>query len=211
MSLRLDHFIYAGRDLDAMSAGFAQLSGVTPARGGRHPGLGTMNALASLGAEVYFELLSVDPTQSLRANMGARIDGLPYPRLLAYMLKGRELEAVQKTLLEHGIPADLFDASRDTPDGKTIRWRLLVPHDDPAANPLGDFVPKCIDWLDSVHPATTSVPGCSFESFEMGHPQAEALRSLLTALGANLKVERADRPYFRLRIQTPRGPLVLTG
>ena len=207
MSLRLDHFIYAGRELDPMMATFASLTGVTPAKGGRHPGLGTMNALASLGADVYFELLAIDPSQSLDNNMGARINALPYPRLFAYMLKGRELEAVRKTMLEHGISADLFDASRDTPDGKTIRWRLLVPHD----NPLGDFVPKCIDWLDSVHPATTSVPGCSFESFEMGHPQAQRLSSLLTALGANLSVEYADRPYFRLRIRTPKGPLVLTG
>ena len=207
MSLRLDHFIYAGRELEPMMATFEGLTGVTPAKGGRHPGLGTMNALASLGADVYFELLAIDPSQTLNNNMGARINALPYPRLFAYMLKGRELEVVRKALLEHGITADLFDASRDTLDGKTLRWRLLVPHE----NPFGDFVPKCIDWLDSVHPAGTSVPGCTFESFEMGHPQADRLRSLLGALGADLSVEYADRPYFRLRIRTPKGPLVLTG
>jgi Glyoxalase-like domain len=207
VSLRLDHFIYAGCDLDSMIAAFASLTGTTPAKGGRHPGLGTMNALASLGPDVYFELLAVDPSQSQEGNMGGRIAALAYPRLFAYMLKGRELESVRQALLEHGITADLFDASRNTLDGKTLRWRLLVPHD----NPLGDFVPKCIDWLDSVHPATTSVPGCTFESFEMGHPQADRLRSLLAALGAKLSVERADRPYFRLRIRTPNGPLVLTG
>ena len=207
MSLKLDHFIYAGRELDPLMATFAQLTGVTPAKGGRHPGLGTMNALASLGTDVYFELLAIDPSQLLSNNMGARINALAYPRLFAYMLKGRELETVREVLLEHGISADLFDASRQTLDGKLLRWRLLVPHE----NPFGDFVPKCIDWLDSVHPAGTSVPGCTFESFEMGHPQADGLRSLLTALDANLSVEYADRPYFRLRIRTPKGPLVLTG
>lgn len=82
-----------------------------------------------------------------------------------------------------------------------------MPHD----NPFGDIVPKCIDWLDTVHPATTSVPGCTFESFEMGHPDAEGLRSLLRAMGADLAVECADRPCFRRRIRTPKGPLVLTG
>ncbi|MCI4429065.1 MAG: VOC family protein [Burkholderiales bacterium] len=207
MSLSLDHVIYAGRDLEPLMSSFANLTGVTPAKGGRHPGMGTMNALASLGADVYFELLAIDPSQTLSGNMGARVNALPFPRLFAYMLKSRELEMVRKAMLEHGISADLFDASRETPDGKTLRWRLLVPHD----NPLGDFVPKCIDWLDSVHPATTSVPGCTFESFEMGHPQAQQLRSLLGALGANLSVERADRPYFKLRMRTPKGPLVLTG
>ena len=207
MSLELDHVIYAGRDLEPMMGEFARLTGMTPAMGGRHPGLGTMNALASLGTNVYFELLAVDPSQPPGDNWGARIDALPFPRLFGYMLRSRELEAVRKTLLRHGIGADLFDASRDTPEGKTLRWRLLVPHD----NPLGDFVPKCIDWLDTVHPATTTVPGCTFESFEMGHPRAEVLRSLLRALGAELAVEYADRPYFRLLIRTPKGPLVLTG
>jgi Glyoxalase-like domain len=166
-----------------------------------------MNALASLGADVYLELLAVDPSQPPGNSWGARINALPFPRVFAYMLKCRELEAVRKTLLQHGITTDLFDASRQTTDGRTLRWRLLVPHD----NPLSDFVPKCIDWLDTVHPATTSVPGCGFESFEMGHPQAEGLRALLRDLGAELAVERADRPYFKLRIRTPKGPLVLTG
>jgi Glyoxalase-like domain len=207
MSLKLDHFIYAGRELEPLMGEFAQLTGVTPGKGGRHPGLGTMNALASLGPDVYFELLAIDPSQTLANNMGERINALTHSRLFAYMLKGRELETVQKALLEHGITADLFDASRQTLDGKLLRWRLLVPHQ----NPFGDFVPKCIDWLDSVHPAGTSTPGCTFESFEMGHPRAQQLRSLLGALGANLAVEYADRPYFRLKIRTPNGPLVLTG
>jgi Glyoxalase-like domain len=207
MSLTLDHVIYAGRELEPMRREFAQLTGVAPAIGGRHPGLGTMNALASLGADVYFELLAVDPSQPPGDNWATRIAALPYPRLFGYMLKCRELEAAQNTLLQHGIGADLFDASRQTTDGRTLRWRLLVPHD----NPLSDFVPKCIDWLDTVHPATTSVPGCSFESFEMGHPQADSLRSLLHDLGADLAVEYADRPYFRLRIRTTKGPLILTG
>jgi hypothetical protein len=207
MSLTLDHVIYAGRELVPMMREFANLTGVTPAIGGRHPGLGTMNALASLGADVYFELLAVDPSQPPGDNWGARIAALALPRLFGYMLKCRELEVAQKTLLEHGIAADLFDASRQTQEGTTLRWRLLVPHD----NPFGDFVPKCIDWLDTVHPATTSVPGCSFESFEMGHPNADGLRSLLRALGSDLAVECADRPYLRLRIGTPRGRLILTG
>lgn len=207
MTATFDHFIYAGRDLDAISAQFEQLTGVAPGRGGRHPGMGTHNALASLGNEVYFELLAVDPTQKdkLQGTMGARIDALPAPRLFAYMLKAQDLAQQQKVLAGHGIGADLFDASRATPDGRTLRWRLLVPHD----NPFGDFVPKFIDWLDTTHPATTSKPGCTFESFEIGHPQAAQLRSLLTELGASVPVDISDRAHFRLAIASPKGRVVL--
>ena len=209
MAISLDHFIYAGRDLDSMSAQFEHLTGVAPGRGGRHPGLGTHNALASLGRDVYFELLAVDPEQkeNLQGTMGGRIDALPFPRLFAYMLKGRDLERQKKVLAQNGIGADLFDASRTTPDGRTLEWRLLVPHD----NAFGDLVPKFIDWLDTPHPATTSVPGCTFASFEIGHPDAARLKALLTELGASLSIERADRPYLRLRVETPNGTLTFTG
>jgi hypothetical protein len=207
MALRLDHFIYAGRDLDPLIAQFESLSGVAAGRGGRHPGLGTRNALASLGPDVYFELLAVDPEQPLDGTMGGRIEALPSPRLFAYMMKGQSLERQKEVLAHNGIGADLFDASRTTPDGRTLKWRLLVPHD----NPLGDFVPKFIDWLDTPHPSTTSVTGCTFDRFEIGHPDAAELGALLRALGANVTVERADRPYFRLRIDTPKGLLNLTG
>ena len=209
MTLRLDHFIYGGRDLDSMMAAFESLTGVKPGRGGRHPGLGTHNALASLGADVYFELLAVDPTQrdKLAGTMGGRIDAFETPRLFAYMLRGEALERQQAVLTRHGIGADLFDASRTTTDGRTLRWRLLVPHD----NAYGDLVPKFIDWQDTVHPATTSTPGCRFEGFELGHPEAERLNALLGELGADLKVERSDRPWLKLRLQTPKGPLALVG
>ncbi len=209
MPARLDHVIYAGRDLDELVAAFAALTGVTPARGGRHPGLGTHNALASLGDDVYFELLAVDPEQkaSLAGTLGGRIDALPAPRLFAYMLRCRDLERRQRVLERHGIASDLFDASRDTPDGRTLRWRLLVPHD----NPFGDFVPKFIDWLDTVHPATTSVRGCSVESFELGHPRSTELNALLVELGTGVLVERASQPCLHLRMQTPQGRVSFVG
>ena len=209
MTLRLDHFICGGRDLDSMMATFESLTGVKPGKGGRHPGLGTHNALASLGTDVYFELLAVDPTQreSLAGTMGGRIDAFAAPHIFAYMMKGQAMERQQEVLTRHGIGADLFDASRTTTDGRTLRWRLLVPHD----NAFGDCVPKFIDWLDTVHPATTSTPGCRFESFELGHPEAERLNALLGELGADLKADRTDRPWMRLRLQTPKGPLALVG
>jgi len=209
MSLTLDHFIYAGRDLDALSQQFEQMTGVTPGKGGRHPGLGTRNALASLGKNIYLELLAADPQQNaqLEGSMGGRITAMDEPRLLAYMLRGNELERQHEVLKRHGIAADLFDASRDTLDGKTLKWRLLVPH----AHPLGDFIPKFIDWKDTTHPSTTSVPGCSFDDFELGHPESDTLNALLKELNSDLQVQHSNEPYFRLRIRTPKRMVSLVG
>lgn len=208
-TMHFDHFAYAGRDLDALVERFERLSGVRPQFGGRHPGRGTMNALASLGGEVYLELLALDPSQSGgQGPKGRGIAKLTQPCLFFYMLKSSRLDDARDTMRRHGIAAELSDASRQTPDGGTLRWRLLVPADD---NPFGSMTPNCIDWLDSVHPATTSIAGCSFASFEMGHPEPEPLRALLADLGAEVTVHRADRPFMRLAIRTPNGPLLLTG
>ena len=77
-------------------------------------------------------------------------------------------------------------------------------------NPFGLMAPNCIDWLDSVHPAATSIGGCTFESFEMGHPEPGPLRALFDDIGAHITLHRADRPFLRLSIVTPKGPLLLT-
>ncbi len=205
MPMYFDHFAYAARDLDALSAHFEGLTGVTPRAGGRHPGLGTRNALAGLSPQVYLELMATDPTQALVGNMGEKVYALTEPRLLFYMLTGRPLEQVRDALQAHGIGCHLFDASRQTPDGGTLRWRLLLAHD----NPYGMLIPNAIDWLDSVHPASFAVPGCTFDSFEIGHPQPDKLNAVLADLHAGFSAQRADRAYMRLRILTPQGPLLL--
>lgn len=207
MTNRLDHFMYAAPDLDASIARFAEMSGVTAGRGGSHPGMGTRNALASLGSDVYLELIAPDPAQKLDGTYGGKFAALAAPQVFAYIVKGSDLEMLKATFAKFGIDADLFDASRETPDGRTLRWQLLIPR----ANPFGEYAPKFIDWKDTPHPARTSVGGCTFNAFEIGHPEAERLGALLRALDCALTVERSDKPFLRAGITTPKGALLLTG
>lgn len=108
-------------------------------------------------------------------------------------------------LAAEGIASDLVAASRKTPTGATLKWRLLLPRE----NPFGNYIPKFIDWLDTPHPALTSVKGCALGAFELGHPDALRLSSILRAVGVDLPVVRADRPCFRALLQTPKGLLML--
>ena len=207
MTNRLDHLIYTGPDLDAAIAHFEKLAGLTPGRGGVHPGLGTRNALLSLGDDHYFELLCPDPDQELEGTHGGLFAKLPAPTLWAYMLKGADFDRILAVLGKAGIEADVIDASRTTPTGDILTWRLLLPKD----NPFGDFVPKFIDWMDSPHPSQAATPGCSLISFEIGHPDAAGLGSLLRDLEADIRVFGADRPLFLARLQTPNGEILVTG
>jgi len=201
-----DHFIYAARDLEPMCRAFEDFSGVKPGAGGSHPGLGTRNALASLGDSVYLELLATDPAQPAGGALADPIKAFTIPRLFSYMVRAGDLEVVQQRLAAHGIESDLFGASRAAPDGSTLRWRLLFPRQ----HRFGELVPRFIDWMDTRHPATTSVRGCRFESFEVGHSDAPALAGLLRDLDTDIRVQTAEQPYLRLTIGTPRGSVVLS-
>jgi hypothetical protein len=201
----LDHILYAGPDRDGMIEDFARLSGVRAGIGGVHPGLGTHNALVSLGPHCYFELIATDPAQDVPGSMGDLFRRYDSPRLFAYMVRASDLEGIRDVLAEQGIAADLFAASRQTPDGRTLRWRLLMPDD----NRFGNCLPKFIDWLDTPLPGGSAVPGCSLIDFHVGHPDAHALSELLGRLDIAIDLAAADRPCLRARLRTPNGVLIM--
>lgn len=206
MPFRLDHLLYAGPDLVAMMAHFEALTGVKPGIGGVHPGLGTRNALVSLGPDTYFELIAPDPEQDVPGSFGDRFKALSSPRMFACMVRADGLEHMAEILKFEGIEADLVEASRATPSGALIRWRLLMPR----ANPFGECLPKFIDWTDTKHPGLTTVQGCSMLDYQIGHPDAVRLKSILASLDVDLDVAIADRPCHRARLRTPNGVVILT-
>merc|ERR1711907_340855 len=60
---RCDHLVFAVRNLNIGIQRFRELTGVEPVIGGIHEGLGTHNALFSLGDRCYFEIIARDPNQ----------------------------------------------------------------------------------------------------------------------------------------------------
>ena len=64
----LDHLVYAVDDLQAGIEHFHQLTGVEPCIGGRHEGLGTHNAVFSLGdSQTYFEIIAAGALSAVAA------------------------------------------------------------------------------------------------------------------------------------------------
>jgi len=119
--LRIDHAIYAVRDLDAAATRFAEELGLTSVPGGRHPGWGTVNRIVPLG-DGYIELLAVvDADEAAgsafgRAALAAIAAG---DRLSGWVVATDDLDEVAARL---GL--DIASASRTRPDGETIKWRL---------------------------------------------------------------------------------------
>ena len=69
--MRLDHVIWATRDLDGTASRLRELRGLGSVAGGRHRGLGTKNRIVPLGSG-YLELLAVvDREEAASSTFGA--------------------------------------------------------------------------------------------------------------------------------------------
>jgi catechol 2,3-dioxygenase-like lactoylglutathione lyase family enzyme len=183
MRLALDHVILAVPDLGAAADALERVLGLRATPGGRHPTLGTRNAVVPVGG-AYLELVAVADEQAAattafgRSALAARTEG---PHFTGWVARA-------DTLDEAGPVVAL---SRETPDGTTLTWRMA------AVERLGDggVLPPLLSWddekaappfADADHP----VGKVLLDGVEIGDPDGEL--EALPAV-ARLHVQR-DEP-----------------
>ena len=199
--------MYAVAELGAGVEDLEKRLGVRASPGGKHIGLGTHNALLSLGDDQYLEVIAPDPDQPQpdRARPFG-LDEYDGGRLAAWAAKESNLDAHVAASKEAGYdPGTVLDLSRDTPEGKRIEWRLTMSQ-TPGGNGL---VPFLIDWGGTAHPATSSAKGCRLMAIRAEHPDPEPVRALLAAIGSDLQVTQAPQPGLIATLDTPRGRVEL--
>jgi hypothetical protein len=204
----IDHLVYATTDIDGTVEELAGRLGVRAKAGGRHPGVGTRNALLGLGDGAYLEIIGIDRAADARPD-GPRpfgLDRLDTPRLAAWAASATGIEACVARAREAGYdPGPVQPMSRRRPDGVELHWRLTYPSAEAV-----DLVPFLIEWGDGVaHPSTTSAGGCRLVSFSGGHPDPEAVTATLEALGVVLDVKPAATPALLATIEGPAGAVEL--
>jgi hypothetical protein len=203
----LDHLVYATPDLQRGIDAIEQRLGVTATPGGQHPGMGTRNALVALGPTSYLEIIGPDPDQPTPA--GPRrfgIDDLKAPRIVRWVVKSRELEAVSARAAKAKVPLGaIAPGGRRRPDGVVLSWRYT----DPNTVVADGLIPFFIDWGTSPHPALTAAPGATLVQLRAEHPDAENVQKMIGALGLELPVTRASSPAIIATIDSPRGRVEL--
>jgi hypothetical protein len=208
VSLRIDHIVYAVRDLDAAAARFEDAFGLLAAPGGVHPQWGTGNRIISLGGARYLELIAiVDAAVATTTVLGRAIvdrtaDG---DRWFALCLGDDGIEATADRL---GLV--LEPGSRTLPDGRVVAWRG-AGIDDPRRTP---DLPFFIEWTgeSDAHPGGRAA----------GHPSGATDVAWVEIAGdadlfaawtgeADLPVRFAagDRGVVAVGLTSPAGELVL--
>ena len=201
----VDHLLLGVSDLDRGMAWVEEKSGVRAVVGGSHPGVGTRNALLSLGGRRYLEIIAPDPAQNA---LTLRIDlrALTEPRLITWAAATRDIDALAKKAREAGLRTEgPQPGSRKRPDGTILRWRTLGLKVDLAADGV-DPIPFFIEWAsDSRHPSTDSPEGCELESLEIEHPKAAEVNGLLSKMGIDAAANSRAPARIRATVKTPKG------
>jgi len=201
----IDHLVYAVADLTAGIDWFEQQTGIRPAVGGAHVGLGTHNALVSFG-ECYLEIIAPDPGQpdpDMPRPFG--IDGRDGPGLVGFAVRPTDGETIGDLVdrcLDAGYDTGpISDLSRQTPNGDLLAWALTFP-----SSPTLPFI---IDWGDTPLPSTTQPGGVELENFTVNHPLPFNIMGPLAALGLDINVVAAERVGLTATVTGPGGSVEL--
>jgi hypothetical protein len=199
----VDHIIVGIDTLERGMRLLADITGVTPVKGGVHPGRGTQNALMSLGAGVYLELIApnfADTAAKARVAFFSQFTKLtPY----GWAVHAKNADTVSMLAAKRGLAAGVVQqGSRARPDGKTLAWRTVVPW--PA--PFGPYLPFFIEWsASSPHPSTESPTGCTLAALRMLSPAPDSLRTMLNRAEVRVPVLRGEREGLQFDLDCPKG------
>ena len=197
----LDHVQLASADLDSGITWFQERTGVRATFGGVHPGHGTRNALVSLGRRQYLEIYALDPQQANADNEDVRqLRRLTSPGVIGWAIGTNDLDGLRRQADAAGFETAIEVGSRDRPDGKVLRWRVLF------VRTVIPLVPFAIEWsADSPHPSADAPPAGTVAQLVFESPDPEQLTKALQAFGVAANIRPSASPRIRLTLTTKKG------
>lgn len=205
----VDHLLLGVSALDAGCEWLSRRTGVEPARGGSHPGMGTRNALIALGNRQYLEVIAPDPAQSA-GTFWTNLQRFDEPRLIGWAAATSDVEAIARRASADCQLLEVRDGSRTRPDGTRLAWKMLrIP------NGLGDGgiepIPFFIQWAPNTrHPSEDAPSGCALASFEIEHGEPAAVIESLRRLGLDAAVAPTRSVGLTATLDTPHGTVRLS-
>jgi glyoxalase-like protein len=205
--LRLDHVVYAVRDLDGAAERFRRDFGLDSVVGGRHEGWGTANRIVPLG-EQYVELIGVvDLAEAEATTFGRSVLERTEAGDGWYTIAVATDDVV---MIGERLGLEVDAGSRERPDGQVLRWRM-AGLDDPRREP---WMPFFLTWdvPGSLHPGSAraghGVRADGIAWVEVGGG-AERLRAWLGDEELPIRVSGDEPGIHRVALATSDGELVI--
>lgn len=206
MATELDHVIWGVPDLEDGVREMEDLTGVRAAYGGRHPGVGTHNAILDLGERRYLEILAPDPSQTRFSSFGALVRDLEAPQMLGWAARTDDVRALAETVRRGGMrPGVVLSLSRRAPSGRMLSWRLMQVE----GQSFGAVFPFFIEWRTDDHPSQDAPEGCRLRSLDVRTPRFDELRSALGVVGLTQEIRTGEAARLSLVMTTPKGKVEL--
>lgn len=193
--LTLDHIAVLAETLPEAVRHVEEALGQPMEPGGDHARFGTHNQLLGLDPDLYIEAIAVDPTAPDLPE--ARWFGLDSftgpPRLDKWICAVDDIHAAIEVLPMAGRPVTLSRGG--------LSWTMAVPEDGHL--PFDGMFPALIQWHVPVRPGIAlSADDAALHSLTVRHPEAEALRALLSpVLDAPLVRFEAGQPGLEAEIR----------
>jgi Glyoxalase-like domain len=203
MSFEIDHIVMAARTLEEGVAFVEEMLKIKAAPGGKHPSVGTHNALVPLTQKRYLEIIAIDPEVSVPPRV--RWFGLDEPELQAKLASGPKLVAYVVRATE--IPMDLrFFPELDPQPAKRGDFSWTFGFTADGKRPGMGALPYFISWdAGSAHPCER-LPAAqiALNSIEISLPCAPSVQMAMNPLGVS-EVRFVDAPKFGLAAQLREG------
>ncbi len=204
--LQYDHFLLGGSSLEAGIQFMKDKTGIEAVRGGKHPHIGTHNALLSLGEKVYLEIIAPDPDANSLIEAYTFLKEMNTPAIFMWAARTDKMDDLLKRVQAAGYKnSGISPGSRQRADASILKWRSLS-----VETGINSVVPFFIEWdKSSKHPAIDSPKGCTIKSFEIEYPDPEKIKDVFTQLQIDVPLKKGTKASLQLKINSPKGTVSL--
>lgn len=214
MHAAIDHLVFGAATLEDGSRWLEEQLGVPLSPGGQHLTMGTHNRVLRLGADVYLEVIAVDP--SLPSPARPRWFSLDAPWMRTHLQESPQLiawVARSDRLHEAGAAYPSFGDVTVMSRG-AFAWEITIPQDGELVE--HGVIPRLIRWRDGKDPAATLPDrGVRLEAFRLFHPAPRHIAEALAVAGfdpdfAGRHIVAGDVARIEVSLAGPQGEVHLS-
>lgn len=204
VKVMVDHIVIGAPDLLMGMDYVFQRTKLRPVMGGRHPQWNTQNALLSLGAETYLEVIA--PQTGLKPGKPFEIlSELDRPEIITWAARTTDINALGNQLKRlHLAHSGVLPGTRLKEDGTRLNWNILFPE-----NNFDGVFPFFIQWdPESIHPAHALKSSLVLNKLLLYHEKAGFINECFKEMQMDLPCHDADAPAIKIELDGPSGKIV---